>query len=677
MWNLQVSINVTRRAFCTLVAGNLFSPKFAPSHSCHNFALPKSEFMRFSVITLSVLALARADPLNDAATGSLRGVQVDEDAMWYDRMLQQSIGSFTNTPSQMPSECSEVIEICPNDTCFLPYDDPSRPPSCTDPSVNRPDCNVLPTPTDIGCPSCCAFECRPDNPMFTNSPDGSPPICSPTMMPSPIPSPNPSQKTTLATPEPSMVPSECSEVIETCPIDTCFLPYDDPSRPLNCTDPSVNRPDCNMLPTPTGIGCPSCCAFECRPDNPMFSASPDGSPPICSPTMMPSPAPSPVPSDMPVTPFPTTSDCGIDVNINAKCETSCSFDSCVERPFRMVMFYRGGGCQSTQFRRCPLRDPDPTPDLPNPDPCSCSKEELPCEEWNNKNTCFDFNPNTGVQCNSIVEFCANNQDTTPIPGCGPPTVDTVHTVWIEAFGNGEAYFAGPVENNSTWTAITTDDKVSANTNIFTYEYVNGARGRLLQNVVFHSSCSQELFLTDQFGSHQLIEFEAFCDVDRCDPGCNNGRRTISLFQDQIGDFEFTLEARTDDQNPVTLRFVAAVLTPLSFQFPYFGETEFQLFPELNGTTVPPNVIVTPNFNLRLDEEYTIAGVVVGERSNGNCDAFGQSSLACVRVPKCDLIPADCACDPFDNGGGGGGKKKGVDGDDDDNPLDPFVRFFGK
>jgi hypothetical protein len=342
----------------------------------------------------------------------------------------------------------------------------------------------------------------------------------------------------------------------------------------------------------------------------------------------------------------------------------------------MVMFYRGGGCQNTNFRRCPVRDPDPTPDLPNPDPCSCSKEELPCEEWNNNNDCFDFNPNSGAECDSIGAFCDRNQEKLPaVPGCGPPSADEVHTVWIEAFGNDEAYFAGPVENNSTWTAITTDDRVDANTNIFVYEFVNGARGRLLQEVIFHSSCSQELFLTDQFGAHQLIAFEAFCDVDRCDPGCNNGRRLISLFQDQIGNFEFTLEARTDDQNPVTLRFVAAVLTPLSFQFPFFGETEFQLFPELNGTTIPPSVSVSPNFNLRLDEEYTIAGVVVGERSNGNCDAFGQSSLACIRVPACDLVPADCDCDPFDTGGGGK-KKGGIDGGEEENPLDPFVRFFG-
>eukprot|EP00980_Cylindrotheca_fusiformis_P031283 scaffold26122_cov127-Cylindrotheca_fusiformis.AAC.2 len=888
----------------------------------------EEEAMRFLGIALSALTLAKANRLKDAAAGSIRGVQVDEDAMWYDRMLQQGVGSFpTPAPSERPSKCSDVIDECPIDACFLPYDDPSRPPSCTDPLINRPDCDVLPTPTDIGCPFCCAFECRPDNPMFTPSPDGSPPVCSPTIMPSPAPSelsltlspdptPSPSEMPsgcsdvielcpidacflpdtdpsrpldctdpsvnrpdcdvlptptnigcpfccpfecrsdnpmftpspdgsppacsptmlpTPAFPEPSPAPSEmpsplfpdptpapsetptdCSDVIELCPIDACFLPFSDPSRPFDCSDPSINRPDCDVLPTPTDIGCPFCCPFECRPDNPMFTPSPDGSPPACSPTMMPSPAPSessltlspdptPPPSEMPSPPpsaspstqptdcsdvielcpidacflpdsdparpldctdpsidrpdcdvlptptnincptccafecradnpmfspspdgsppvcsptlmpsaapsvaplalptplptppptpapsaapsdlptaLPTTTDCGIDVNINAQCSTSCSFDTCVERPFRMVMFYRGGGCQNTQFRRCPVRDPDPTPELPNPDPCTCTKEDLPCDQWNNNNECFDYNPETGNQCNSVEDFCDNNQDTTPIPGCGPPPNNVQHTVWIEAFGkDGEPYFAGPVQNNSTWTALTTDDEVSANTDIFTYEYVNGAKGRLLQEVVFHSSCSEELFLTDQFGSQQLIEFESFCDTDRCDPGCRNGRRTISLFQDQIDDFEFTLEARTDDQNPVTLRFVAAVLTPLSFQPPFFGETQFQVFGDLNGTLIPPDVTVTPNFTLRVDEEYTIAGVVVGERSNGNCDAFGQADLACSRVPRCDLVPDDCDCDPFGNGKGGKGgkgKKTGAYDGTEQSALESFSHYFGK
>uniref|UniRef100_UPI003704D51E HEP200 protein n=1 Tax=Cylindrotheca fusiformis TaxID=2853 RepID=UPI003704D51E len=190
-------------------------------------------------------------------------------------------------PSSQPSQCAEVIEQCPIDECFLPYGDSSRPLDCTDPAVNRPDCDVLPTPQNINCPACCAFECRPDNPMFTPSPDGSPPICSPTMMPSP---------------EPSSQPSDCGEVIEECPIDACFLPKSDSARPPDCT--AVGRPDCNVLPFPNNIGCPSCCPFECSPDNPMFTPSPDGSPPNCSPTMLPSPSPSAV--TVPLTPAPSS-----------------------------------------------------------------------------------------------------------------------------------------------------------------------------------------------------------------------------------------------------------------------------------------------------------------------------------------------------------------------------------
>jgi hypothetical protein len=405
----------------------------------------------------------------------------------------------------------------------------------------------------------------------------------------------------------------------------------------------------------------------------------------CVPTALPSPVPSPVPSALPSpvpSAIPTTSDCGIDVNINAVCKTACSFDNCVERPQRMRMFYRGGGCQNTSFRRCPLRNPDLTPELPNPDPCSCQREDLPCEQWNNKNTCIDYN-RAGNECSSIVSLCASGQigaNAPPFnPACGPPNPNKEHSVWIEAFGKGEEYFAGKVDVNSTWDAVTVEEKVDANTDIFTYAYTGSGKGRLLQHVVFHSSCSQELYLSDQFGAQQLIEFESFCDVDRCDPFCVNGRRTISLFRDALGDFDFTLVARTSNQAPVTLRFVAALLSPQTFEFPYFGETQFEEFPELNGTSVPPSQIVRPNFNIRLDEEYQISGLVSGERNGVACDALGTSTLTCVRVPECDFKPNDCPCDPND---GGGGKNKNKDkkktdglGEDDD-LLRSIARFFG-
>ncbi|KAL3930794.1 MAG: hypothetical protein SGBAC_011609 [Bacillariaceae sp.] len=554
-------------------------------------------------------------------------------------------------PSPQPSQCQDVLDECPFDSCFLPLGDGARPDNCR--SVN-PACNVLPFPRNAGCPVCCPDECSPENPMF----DGN--ICSPTPMPSPRP-----------TPFPSPQPSVCQDVLDQCPYDECFLENNDGNRPQNCRDTNAAN-ICNVLPQP--FGCPRCCPDECRRDNPMF----DGT--VCAPTAVPSPAPSPVPTE-PASELPTTVDCGIDVDINVQCSTSCEFENCVERPFRMLMFYRGGGCQNTQFRRCPLRNPDLTPQLPNPDPCTCSKRELPCNEWNNKNFCTDFNPSTGQACNDLTNFCANQSNKNPIPGCGPPANTQPHAVWLEAIGkDGEAYFVGPVNVNSTWTAQTVNERVQADTDIFIYEFGAGGKGRLLQQVRFHSSCSDELFLTDQFGSNQLIEFESFCADDRCDSSCFGGRRIISLFQESIGDFQFSLRARTDGQAPVTISFFAALLTPISDTFPFFGNTTFQEFTDQVGRTIPPPVTVQPNFNIRLDDEYILAAVITGQRGGGSCDSFGQTQFQCERVPRCSLVPDDCGCDPFVPPDG---KARSIEDDDgavdettSASALDGFTRFFG-
>eukprot|EP00526_Cylindrotheca_closterium_P001998 CAMPEP_0113641164 /NCGR_PEP_ID=MMETSP0017_2-20120614/21607_1 /TAXON_ID=2856 /ORGANISM="Cylindrotheca closterium" /LENGTH=1123 /DNA_ID=CAMNT_0000552487 /DNA_START=20 /DNA_END=3391 /DNA_ORIENTATION=- /assembly_acc=CAM_ASM_000147 len=560
--------------------------------------------------------------------------------------------------SPAPSQCQDVLDQCPFDSCFLPVGQ-GRPDDCS--RVN-PACNQLPFPRNAGCPVCCPDECSPDNPMF----DGT--ICSPTPMPSPQP-----------TPLPSPSPSACQEVLDQCPYDECFLANNDGNRPQNCRDTNAAN-ICNVLPQP--FGCPRCCPDECRRDNPMF----DGT--VCAPTSVPSPAPSMFPTE-PVSELPTTVDCGIDVDINVACSTSCEFDNCVERPFRMVMFYRGGGCQNTMFRRCPERNPDPTPQLPNPDPCTCNKQELPCSAWNNKNFCTDFNPSTGQPCNDLSNFCNNQANKNPIPNCGPPSNFQDHAVWIEAFGkDGEAYFIGPVNVNSTWTAQTVNEKVQADTDIFIHEFGVGGKGRLLQQVRFHSSCSDELFLTDQFGSNQLIEFESFCTDDRCDSSCFGGRRIISLFQESIGDFQFSLRARSDGQAPVTISFFAALLTPISDTFPFFGNTTFQEFSDQVGRTIPPPVTVQPNFNIRLDDEYILAAVITGQRAGGSCDSFGQTDFKCQRVPRCSLVPSDCGCDPFLAPNGKNAQlPEDEEGEGEDSAaeteeltsasaLDGFTRFFG-
>eukprot|EP00980_Cylindrotheca_fusiformis_P009278 scaffold2031_cov153-Cylindrotheca_fusiformis.AAC.1 len=164
----------------------------------------------------------------------------------------------TPAPSSVPTSCSKLLEQCP-DSCFE-MEETDRLPVCDD------DCDALPMPFST-C-NCCPTECNPNNPMFTDSPDGSPAECAPTMLPSPQPSVVP----TLA---PSPVPTSCSDLIEQCP-DSCFE-SDESDRPPACDD------ECDALPLPRPT-C-NCCPTECSPNNPMFTGSPDGSPADCTPTM--------------------------------------------------------------------------------------------------------------------------------------------------------------------------------------------------------------------------------------------------------------------------------------------------------------------------------------------------------------------------------------------------------
>ena len=104
---------------------------------------------------LSALLYTQVAATKNVVDGELLNT---EDEGWYDRMLATEIFSM---PSAAPSNCAEVIDLCPYDTCFLPYNDGSRPPNCN--AIGRPDCNVMPTPPGLNCPRCCTFECRPDN----------------------------------------------------------------------------------------------------------------------------------------------------------------------------------------------------------------------------------------------------------------------------------------------------------------------------------------------------------------------------------------------------------------------------------------------------------------------------------------------------------------------------------
>jgi hypothetical protein len=318
----------------------------------------------------------------------------------------------------------------------------------------------------------------------------------------------------------------------------------------------------------------------------------------------------------------------------------------------MQMRYNGGGCYGTSFRRCPEE---------NPDYCTCTKDELPCSEWNNANTCEDFTVGGSV-CNTNDDFCADQSDKSPTPGCGPPASTVDHTVYIEAYGKDELYFSGPVRVNSTWDALTEGEKVEANTDIFTYEWIEGVgKGRMLQHVVFHSSCSQDMSITDQFGSQQLVEFDSFCDVSCSDGGCKEvtengntfGRRRISLFFESVTKLYLGLEAGSASDS-VQLDQVIGLYTPDDFS----SATQFFNFSDAIGKVLPPSLTLDPSdLEISPKKNYTIGAIVTGFLDGDTstpCQQIGQSRLTCQKV---EAVP--CECPPCSTGEDSGKDGKGA------------------
>jgi hypothetical protein len=250
----------------------------------------------------------------------------------------------------------------------------------------------------------------------------------------------------------------------------------------------------------------------------------------------------------------------------------------------MEFLYLAGDCGETKFRRC---------EGDNPDPCTCEKVLLPMDMWSNRNQCDDFNG-------------------------GPPIADDRGVlVWMQANAAGdeeELYFRGPVAVGDTWNATTAEDRVSANMDIFVYDYneTTGAIGDLLQQVLFHSSCSQELFLTDQFGGNQLVEFE-------------DQENVFSLFRTQTIDVNLTIAA-TAGSSVLKLSSLQMILFPSE---PPNIPVQFQTF-DVNGTTLPPPLELMANFMVTISN-YTTQATIEGELDGQKCSDFFQSDFACERV----------------------------------------------
>jgi hypothetical protein len=493
----------------------------------------------------------------------LRGVSIEEDESFYDRLLEEEVSSMTEAPA--PTEGTNVPEATPA------------------PTGNS--LTLAPTACGGNIPEDCVPECfQPNPPLGSCPPECFDPTigCTPTPLPSPAPSP---------------VPTPCKVLTAECP-ERCWE-VDPLDRFPLCTD--FNRPDCDVIPFPFDR-CPTCCPTICldapelgdcsptpvptTPPSESPSASPSSSPTQCVPPPgCPSVCGEPNPPSELCSPAciacaPTA--CDLDILINPNCPSlPCEWDICQQHPFRLEFIYKGGDCDNSEFRRC---------SGDNPDYCTCEKEVIAEADWPNELTCEDFN------------------------GGPPGTTQVGATSWIRATPAGldDIYFEGAVKIGSTFNATTTAAEVEGNIDIFVYEYdeVNDGPGALLQQVLFHSSCSQELFLADNFGSSQLIEFES-------------SDALVSLFRTQRFTFNMSLEVDSG-ADEFTLNTANVVILSTDFLGP-----QLQSF-DVSGVTIPPAFIVEADFTIIPEQNHTAIASVGGVLDGSICNSLTTITFNCPR-----------------------------------------------
>lgn len=139
-----------------------------------------------------------------------------------------------------------------------------------------------------------------------------------------------------------------------------------------------------------------------------------------------------------------------------------------------------GQCDESILRRCPGIDPDS---------CDCIRNvTLPAEDWASmKFDCQDFN------------------------GGPQREIGTYYVIAISEKDDSAIYFQGTIDwpgaqFNATDPDLERFDPATL-LQLFDYDAETETIGPLLQEVLFHSSCSEPLYPSDVFGSFQLIEFE--------------------------------------------------------------------------------------------------------------------------------------------------------------------------
>mmetsp|Transcript_11348 Transcript_11348/g.25269 ORF Transcript_11348/g.25269 Transcript_11348/m.25269 type:complete len:442 (+) Transcript_11348:65-1390(+) len=247
------------------------------------------------------------------------------------------------------------------------------------------------------------------------------------------------------------------------PFDATSMPTSSPPTPTPTTTPTASP---TASPTNTPTASPTSQPTASPTSSP--TASPTSSP-TASPTNTPTTTPTTTPTSAPTVP------CFLNITSEGP---NITIPPCIDRPTLFGMEFVGGDCSNTQT-----------------------------EQPANLTNCTDFFENGNV----------------PEPGSGETSFIMVVTggaleSFVEGDGN-ETYFAGNVKEDDVYYIYRDGDRLPSDLTIFTFPEVptadipplgsfpNSTLYPPLQEANFHSSCSQEVLLFNQFGAHTVVQFE--------------------------------------------------------------------------------------------------------------------------------------------------------------------------
>jgi hypothetical protein len=178
----------------------------------------------------------------------------------------------------------------------------------------------------------------------------------------------------------------------------------------------------------------------------------------------------------------------------------------------------------------------------------------------------------------------------------------------DAKGKGITYFSGVVNVGDTYSLNDSGQRFEADQFIKVY---TEDQATLLQDVQYHSSCSQNLELKNRFGANQIVEFT------------NEEQGLVSCFQTFSFDLQIAIPIAVEGGEAITLTNLTADTNFAGF---------FDLTDQVAGTTVQPGESVVATLEGTVDfsteKTYALDFRIEGTNSDGEL-CIGQDSLSFV------------------------------------------------